>query len=159
MNFQPALRGLVLFTGLLWCAVAYTNGEQPVYEKATDKPLADILEDIDFALTEQNLRIVDHLHIGQTIRSRGTENFPDYEVITYCSLTFAKEMLELEPELINACPGRITVRQTGDSFIISAPLWPEQGNKPELNKLMHNMNKLVRKIVDFAAAGWLETEK
>ncbi|NIQ11060.1 MAG: DUF302 domain-containing protein, partial [Gammaproteobacteria bacterium] len=50
------------------------------------------------------MRITDRLHIGRAIRDRGYEDFPDYEIILFCSLTYARRMLELEPEFINFCP-------------------------------------------------------
>ena len=140
----------------IFLSSSFANGNHPNYEKFADKPLAVILEDIEFAITEHNLRIVDRLHIGQAIRQRGNENFPDYEIILYCSITFAEKMLELEPELINACPGRISVRGQESSYIISAPLWPEHNDNPDLNELMFNMNKLVRNIVDYAALDWMD---
>ena len=140
-------------------SAAYGNGNDINYEKTTDKSLQVILEDIEFALTEHNLRIVDRLHIGQAIKSRGNADFPDYEIILYCNLAFAKDMLELDPALINVCPGRVTVRSAGNSYIISAPLWPEHNTDLKLNKLMFNMNNIVRKIVDYAALDWLKTDE
>jgi len=56
--------------------------------------------------------------------------------------------------MINACPGRITVRGKGNSYIISAPLWPEDPGNEELNKLIRNMNNILIKIVDNAAIQW-----
>jgi Uncharacterized conserved protein len=117
--------------------------------------LSAILEDTEFAITEHNLRIVDRLHLGQAIRKRGNSQFPDFEIILYCNLTFAEKMLALNPGLINLCPGRITIRSVNDSYIISAPLWPEENDNIELNKLMHGMNNIVSKIVDYAAEDWL----
>jgi len=133
--------------------------ESHVYEKTSQKSLPDILEDAEFSITEHNLRIVDRLHIGQAVRARGNNQFPDYEIILYCSLTFAEKILSLDPTLINICPGRITVRGTQDSYIISAPLWPEHNGNAELNHHMHDMNDMVRTIVDDAAADWPETRK
>lgn len=135
---------------------SYAFDRQNSYEKTTDKPLKDILEDIEFAITEHNLRIVDHLHIGQAIKQRGNRDFPVYEVILYCSITFAEKILELAPELINACPGRITVRANETSYIISAPLWPDEANNVKLKKLISGMNKIVRDIVDYASLKWLD---
>ena len=150
---------MILAVLLVFTSATYGNGNKVTYEKRTDKSLQDILEDIDFAITEHNLRIVDRLHIGQAIKDRGNRDFPDYEIILYCNLTFAKEMLELDPSLINVCPGRVTVRSTGDSFIISAPLWPEDNRDPALNRITFNMNKIVRKIVDYAALDWLKSDE
>lgn len=148
---------MIMAVILSFTTVTYGNGYEVNYEKTTDKSLQEILEDIEFAITEHNLRIVDRLHIGQAIQTRGNRNFPDYEIILYCNLTFAENMLELDPSLINVCPGRVTVRSTGNSYIISAPLWPEQSRNVNLNKIMHDMNNIVRKIVDYAAQDWLKT--
>jgi uncharacterized protein (DUF302 family) len=143
---------LNLFVTFQTCA--HASGQNNNYEISTDKSLQDILEDLEFATTEHNLRIVDRLHIGEAIKLRGNDNFPDYEVILYCNLAFAQKMLELDPELINACPGRITVRGKANSYIISAPLWPEQNTDNRLNELMHDMNNQLRKIVEYAALEW-----
>lgn len=140
---------------LLFLTSAHAGGEQHYYEKHTDKSLSAILEDTEFAITEHNLRIVDRLHLGQAIRKRGNPQFPDFEIILYCNLTFAEKMLALDPGLINLCPGRITIRSVNDAYIISAPLWPEENDNIELNKLMHGMNNIVSKIVDYAAEDWL----
>ena len=133
-----------------------TSGKNDIYEKTSQKTLTDILEDAEFSITEHNLRIVGQLHIGQAIRARGNRQFPDYEIILYCNLTFAEKILTLAPGLINICPGRITVRGAQNSYIISAPLWPEHNDNAELNRLMHEMNGMVRTIVDYAAADWPE---
>lgn len=157
---NPMILPVIFLTILLaFTSVTYGNGIEVNYEKATDKSLQEILEDIEFAITEHNLRIVDRLHIGQAIKSRGNLGFPDYEIILYCNLTFAKDMLELDPTLINFCPGRVTVRSNGNSYIISAPLWPEHNSDLKLNKIMFNMNNIVRKIVDYAALDWIKTDE
>ena len=118
--------------------------------------LIEILEDIEFALTERNLKVVNKLHIGTGIQSRGYEDFPEYEIILYCNLEFARKMLEYNPSSINTCPGKITVRKNIDNYLISASLWPEDNNHPDLDRLMYNMNILIREVVDFAALEWLD---
>lgn len=159
------LRFLIYFSRLLFLSLLVLSGSlnasslQENYEKKTGKSLQNILEDIEFAVTERNLRIVDRLHIGQGIRGRGYEDFPDYEIILYCNLNFARKMLELAPELVNTCPGRISVRQDNESYIISAVLWPEDNSNQQLNQLMYDMNVLVREIVDHAAIKWLESHE
>jgi uncharacterized protein (DUF302 family) len=154
---NPIISTVVFITFLsIFASENYANGNDVIYEQITNKSLNDILEDIEFALTENNLRIVDRLHIGQAIKSRGNPDFPDYEIILYCDLTFAKKILELEPELINACPGKITVRSNGSSYIISAPLWPEHYTNHELRNLMFNINDILRKVVDYAILDWLK---
>ena len=159
LKYSLILPAVMLAVILVFTSATYGNGNDISYEKRTDKSLQEILEDIEFAITEHNLRIVDRLHIGQAIKDRGNRDFPDYEIILYCNLTFAKEMLELDPSLINVCPGRVTVRSAGNAYIISAPLWPENTQNTTLNRITYNMNKIVRKIVDYAALDWLKVDE
>jgi len=142
---------LLLFILLL---SACAREEDNVYEKTAHKTLPDVLEDAEFSITEHNLRIVDRLHIGKSIRERGKVQFPEYEVILYCSLTFAEKTLTLKPDLINMCPGHISIRGTENAYTISAPLWPEHTGNTELNRLMHDMNTTLKTIVDYAAEDW-----
>ncbi len=146
----------LLFSSTLIFQTCYASGFENIYEISVNKSLNVILEDIEFAITERNLRVVDRLHLGQAVRERGNRDFPDNEIILYCSISFAEKMLELAPELINACPGRITVRGVDKGYIISAPLWTVSGDNNELKHLVSNMNKMVREIVDYAALEWSE---
>ena len=125
------------------------------YQLSTEKALEEVLDDTIFAITERNFRITGHLHIGKGIRDRKNPEFPDYEVLLYCNLAYAKKMLELDPGMISSCPGRITVRQHNEKIIITAPLWPVDMYNKELQSHMQNMNVLVREIVDYAADDWL----
>jgi len=125
------------------------------YQLTTEKALEEVLDDTIFAITERNFRITGHLHIGKGIRDRKNPDFPDYEVLLYCNLVYAKKMLDLDPDIINSCPGRITVRQDNEKVIITAPLWPVDMKNDELKSHMQKMNVLVREIVDYAADDWL----
>ncbi len=125
------------------------------YQMETDKLFEEVLDDAIFAITERNFRLTSHLHIGKAIRDRKNPDFPDYEVLLYCNLSYTKKMLELDPNMIRSCPGRITVRQNGDMVNITAPLWPEKMKDNELKLHMQKMNGLVREIVDYAADDWL----
>jgi len=125
------------------------------YQVETDKAFEEVLDDTIFAITERNFRITSHLHIGKAIRDRNNPGFPEYEVLLYCNLVYAKKMLDLDPDMINSCPGRITIRQSDDRIIITAPLWPEQMKDKTLKTHMQKMNVLIREIVDYAADDWL----
>jgi len=125
------------------------------YQVDTDKAFEEVLDDTIFAITERNFRITSHLHIGKAIRDRNNPGFPEYEVLLYCNLVYAKKMLDLDPDMINSCPGRITIRQSDDRIIITAPLWPEQMKDKSLKTHMRKMNALIREIVDYAADDWL----
>ena len=145
----------ILLLTLLHSTLVNAHEQQEFYSVTTDKSLQEVLEDTEFAITERNLRITGRLHIGKTIQERGKTEFPNYEIIMYCSLAFAEKMLELSPHYINSCPGRITVREENKRLTITAPLWSESVSNLELKQYMQKMNKLVREIVDFAAKDWL----
>jgi uncharacterized protein (DUF302 family) len=149
----------VFFLLFAFSTPVFANGQIDIYEKSSEKSLEEILEDAEFAITERNFRIVYRLHIGKAIQDRGKPDFPDFEIIMYCNITFAEKMLELEPRMINACPGRITVRGEGNHYIVAGPLWPEENGNVELNKIMHDMNDLVRRIVDYSAAERPEADR
>ncbi len=125
------------------------------YERTSDKRLEDILDDLVFSLTEHNLRIIDQLHIGQAVRLRGNNDFPDYEVIMYCSITFAEKMLSSMPTLVNACPGKITVSGRNGRYLITATLWPENIPGKGLHDMMSGMNQTIKDVVDYSTEHWL----
>ena len=156
---KPSLTALVILLFLLQsgCSTEVDKhvNQTAYYQLSTEKALEEVLDDTIFAINERNFRITGHLHIGKGIRERKNADFPDYEVLLYCNLVNAKKMLELDPEMINSCPGRITVRQDNKKVIITAPLWPVDMKNEVLKSHMQNMNVLVREIVDYAADDWL----
>ena len=125
----------------------------------SDKPIAQILDDLEFAITERNFRINNRLHIGKAISERVSSGFPDYEVILFCNLSHAQKMLELAPEFISHCPHRLAVRDNGDTRIITASLLPEDTSNSELNEVTGKVNDLVREMLEFAAKEWPEIEE
>ncbi len=128
-------------------------------ERASDKQIDQILDDVEFAITERNFRINNRLHIGKAIRKRGNSGFPDYEVILFCNLSYAEKMLELAPEFINYCPQHLAIRDTGRQRIITASLLPQNTSNQALNAVTGEINSLVREIVEFATQDWPELEK
>lgn len=150
--------GLVIFVAG-GCEQTVQYDEQPsYYQISTDKLFEDIVADAIFAITERNFRLNNQLNIGKTIRQRENRDFPEYVVLLYCNLSYARDMLEIDPTVINFCPGRIIVRQTADEFIVTAPLWPEGMSDHRLRMQMKKMNALAREIVDYAAEPWLLPE-
>ncbi len=156
---KPSLTALVIFLFLLQSGCSTEVDKQvnqtAYYQLSTEKAFEEVLDDTIFAITERNFRITSHLHIGKAIRDRNNPDFPEYEVLLYCNLVYAKKMLDLDPDMINSCPGRITIRQSDDRIIITAPLWPEQMKDKSLKTHMQKMNVLIRDIVDYAADDWL----
>ena len=152
-GWPSGARAILLILSL--APAAGQGAQMPVlYERATPKVLAEVLDDLDFAITERNFRITGRLSIGKAIRERDGGSFPDYEVILFCNLGLAKNMLELEPEYVVFCPGKVAVRDTSAGIIISAPLLPEDTDRPALNALSARINGLIRQIVDYGAQPW-----
>lgn len=153
--------GAVLVCLLLFLQVGCSSKNNEIshpdefYQVATDKTLEEVLDDAIFAITERNFRLTSHLHIGKAIRDRKNPDFPEYEVLLYCNLSYAQKMLEYDPDMINSCPGKITIRQNDQRVIITASLWPEQVKNHQLALQMQKMNSLTREIVDYAADDWL----
>lgn len=137
--------------GLVACTAA-----PPLYQRVTDKPFQEVLEDAEFAVTERNFRVTASLHIGSAIRERGAAEFPDVDVILFCNLNYARRMLELRPEFVNHCPGRITLRAQDGKTHIGATLLPERTGDAALDALMRELNGIIRAMVDYAVEDWSE---
>ena len=137
------------------CETTQVPAAQQIYERTTRKTVTEVLEDVEFAISERNFRLTSQLHVGRGIRERDNIDFPDYEVILFCNLELARQMLELDPGYINYCPGRITVRRGGDTTHIAAPLLPELADQNEaLALLVRGINAQMRAIVDFGTEYW-----
>ena len=80
------LMRLCPFLFLLILTVSCADNSNQIYTKISKKDFLDIIQDAEFAITENNFRIINRLHIGQSIRDRGTELFPKHEVILFCNL-------------------------------------------------------------------------
>lgn len=126
----------------------------PIYTRETAKAVVDALDDAEFAITDRNFRVTGRLHIGQAIRERGDGEFPEFEVILFCNLNYTEQMLRLNPDYVNYCPAKVTVREAGNRVVISAPLIPVTAADERLNDLVNRLNSLLREIVDYAAREW-----
>jgi uncharacterized protein (DUF302 family) len=144
---------------ILMVVTACADGRSEFAERVSTKEVAQILDDAEFAITERNFRINNRLHIGKAISKRGQGGFPDYEVILFCNLSYAKKMLELAPDFISYCPQRIAIRDAGQQRIITASLLPNETKSQALNAITGEINSLVWEIVDFAAKDWPELDE
>ena len=115
----------------------------------TDKSFDDVILELDFAITERNFRITGRNTIGQGLRDRGYADFPDVEVIHFCNLEYAREVLLLDPGYVAQMPCRITVHRERDETVISLVLLPEDHPDPRVNDFARRMNVLLREILAF----------
>ena len=139
---------LVLLISLSSCS----NETNQIYEKTTNKAFLDVIHDSEFAITENNFRITNRLHIGDAIQKRGNKNFPQNEVILFCNLTIAEEMLQIEPRYINYCPYKITVTEYKENILVGTRLLPVDTDNKEMDNIAKNINKTLRLMVEYAAS-------
>jgi uncharacterized protein (DUF302 family) len=121
------------------------------YEAKTTKPYADVLAELELAITEQNFRITGHNHIGSVIRERDNIPFPDYDTFQFCNLGLARQMLEISPAAVAYMPCNVAVSSQGGQVVITTRLLPTDGPDARLNAFFQGLNEKLKKIVDFAA--------
>ncbi len=132
------------------CAVHKADTAPQFYEAATSKPYADVLAELELAITEQNFRITGHNHIGSVIRTRENIDFPDYDTFQFCNLTLARQMLEIAPAAVIYMPCNIAVRSQDGRVIVTTHLLPVDSPNEKLNEFARTMNAKLKQIVDFA---------
>lgn len=159
--FPPAARqsppgqrrsGLVSLLSLSLLACQPAAPPEPAYfsaETAT-KPYADVLQELEVAITERNFRITGHNHIGSVIRERERIAFPDYDTIQFCNLSDARVMLELSPATVAWMPCNVAVRAENGKVIVTTHLLPTDAADPRLNAFARRMNDRLKDIVRFA---------
>lgn len=116
---------------------------------STDKAFDDVILELDFAITERNFRITGRNTIGKGLRERGYENFPEVEVIHFCNLEYAREVLLIDPGYVAQMPCRVTVHEEGIHTVVSLILLPEDHPDPRVNAFAARMNGVLREILAF----------
>lgn len=115
----------------------------------TDKSFDDVILELDFAITERNFRITGRNTIGKGLRERGYADFPDVEVIHFCNLEYAREVLLIDPGFVAQMPCRITVHREHGRTVVSLILLPQDHPDPRVNAFAVRMNGLLREILAF----------
>ena len=147
---QLTIRTIVLCLFVLLCGCA--NENEQIYEKKSKKTFANVIQDAEFAITENNFRITNRLHIGKAIKERGSIDFPQNEVILFCNLTIAEEMLRIEPRYINYCPYKVTVTDSSEYVTIATRLLPLEMNNSKMSTVFETINQILRTVVEYAAS-------
>jgi len=150
---MPRIPAAILaFSALLLPACATRPAPEPrFYHAATAKPYADVLAELELAITERNFRITGHNKIGSVIREREGIAFPDYDTLQFCNLTLARKMLDISPESVAYMPCNVAVRSEGKQVHITTHLLPTDSANPRMNDFAREMNQQLKEIVDFAA--------
>jgi len=116
----------------------------------TPKSFADVVFELEFAITERNFRITGRNTIGEGLQARGYD-FPDVEVIHFCSLERAREVLAIDPGYVAQMPCRITVHESGSETVISVILLPLDHPDPRVREFAREMNGILLEIAELVA--------
>jgi len=122
--------------------------ENRIYERESVYTFQDTILNLDIAISEYNYRIIHRSHIGQAVRDRGDTDFPLSTITSFCNITYAKQMMLINPVLINDMPCNIGVRQTLDNkVIVSTKFMDETVANPEQAQFAIKINKNLRGII------------
>ncbi len=121
-----------------------------VVRYTVDKPFDDVVFELNFAITDHNFRITGRNSIGAGLRDRGYKDFPDVEVIHFCSLELAREVLLLDPGFVAHMPCRVTVHVEKGRTVVSLIKLPLDSADSRVNDFARRMNATLTEIVEFA---------
>lgn len=137
---------------ILLCALPLvsdaTQRDSLRYRLESDKPFAEVVSDLRFAIEEQNFRITDTNRVGAVIAKRQQTPFPDSIVIHFCNLEYARRMLSVAPDRLLDMPCRIVVYEYQGKVRVEARLLPQ--DDPRLTELAPQLNGMLRDMVRFA---------
>jgi len=91
-----------------------------------------VLAELQIAISENNFRVTGHSRVGKVIRDRGDKDFPDYDTIQFCNLSYAKSILSISPHAIRYMPCDAVVYKYQDKTIVSVHLLPDNTNEQNL---------------------------
>lgn len=144
-NFLISISVIVAF--LLSVACQSQTGSR-IYERESPYSFEDTILNLDIAISEYNYRIIHRSHIGQAVRDRGDKDFPLSTITSFCNIAYAKEMMTINPVLINDMPCNIGVRQTLDGkVIIGTKLMQERVSDPDQQAFAKKINANLKGII------------
>ena len=124
-----------------------TDVQTRIYQQESPYDFEDSMQNLDIAISEYNYRIIHRSNIGQAIRDRGDKNYPLSTVVSFCNITYAKEMMEINSDLINDMPCIITVREEGETVIIGTQLMNENTKNTDQKEFSIRINANLRAII------------
>lgn len=139
---------LVLFSGGLPAARVLAEAPENRYRAATDRAYEDVVEDVEFAISEHNFRLTGGNSIGAAIAERRNEAFPKSEIIHFCNLEYARRFLLAAPDYLLHMPCKIVVYEADGRVFVEARLLPEDDQR--VAGISKDVNRILRAIVDYA---------
>jgi uncharacterized protein (DUF302 family) len=146
-RYQNRFSSLLIVTILLLIG-CQPQAENRLYERESPYSFQDTILNLDIAISEYNYRIIHRSHIGQAVRDRGDKDFPLSTITSFCNITYAKEMMEINPLLINDMPCNIAVRETAEGkVIVGTKLMREAVSDPAQKKFAEKINANLKGII------------
>ncbi len=138
---------LILILSISSCSQQDDSNPNRLYQQLSNYNFEDTLMNLDIAISEHNYRIIHRSNIGQAIRDRGEKDYPLSTVISFCNITYAKEMMEINSDLINDMPCIITVREDKQGVIVGTRLMITNTSNAAQNKFASRINVNLLSIV------------
>lgn len=135
---------------ILLCLTACNSSSETsnrIYQLSSEYDYQETLLNLDIAISEHNYRIIHRSNIGQAVRDRGEEDYPLSTVISFCNITYAKEMMEINSDLINDMPCIVTVREQKEGVIVGTKLMLTNTNNERQNEFAKRINNNLTSIV------------
>ena len=132
---------------LVLLSACQPSTESRIYERESPYSFEDTILNLDIAISEYNYRIIHRSHIGQAVRDRGESDFPLSTITSFCNITYAKEMMLINPVLINDMPCNIGVRQDADRVIVGTKLMQEAVSDPAQKAFAEKINANLKGII------------
>ena len=149
MTIRPLLKIPFFF---FFLALVLTGCEKDtpsrIYQQHSNYTYEDTLMNLDIAISEHNYRIIHRSNIGQAVRDRGEKDYPLSTVISFCNITYAKEMMEINSDLINDMPCIITVREEKLGVIVGTKLMVDSTGNERQNDFAKRINDNLKSIVE-----------
>ncbi len=117
------------------------------FQAVSPYTFSETMQNLDIAVSEFNYRIIHRSDIGQAVRDRGEQDFPLSTIVSFCNITYAKEMMLINDDLINDMPCYVAVRETSDGVIISSRLMDETAGSDAQQQFAKKINANIRKII------------
>lgn len=144
MRLKIPLISFGLLTLLLACQPAEQNRH---FQALSPYGFEETMQSLDIAISEFNYRIIHRSDIGQAVRDRGEKDFPLSTIVSFCNITYAREMMLINDDLINDMPCNVAVRETRDGVIVSTRLMNEAAGSDEQQAFAKKINQNLKKII------------
>jgi uncharacterized protein (DUF302 family) len=118
-----------------------------IFQLPSEYDFEETLLNLDIAISEHNYRIIHRSNIGQAVRDRGEKDYPLSTVISFCNITYAKEMMEINSDLINDMPCIVTVREEKEGVIVGTKLMLTHTNNERQNAFATRINNNLTSII------------